>query len=116
MITAKLNLRQLNHAFMTTPKGAKVLVIPIVDNHLFEGEKGIYLDLVGFEIKAPKEGEDTHILKQSFKKEELEKMTEEQRKALPILGNARVSSGFAHKEPEPKGSETIHAGLKDLPF
>lgn len=117
MITLKINLRQLQHALMTTPKGTKALVIPIAENSLFEGEKGIYLDLVGFYIKNPKPNEDTHLLKQSFSKEKLAAMTDEAKKALPILGNARISSGQAqHDEPEPKGSDTVVKGIDDLPF
>ncbi len=118
MFTAKLNLRQLNHAFMTTPKGNKVLVIPIEENNLFEGEKGIYLDLVAFEIKNPKEGEDTHLIKQSFSKDKLAAMTEDQKKALPILGNARISSGSQRSEAEPKDANNgkVAAGIEDLPF
>ena len=117
MITAKLNLRQLSHAFMTTPKGTKVIVLPIAENNLFEGEKGLYLDLVGFEIKNPKTGEDTHLLKQSFSKEKLAAMPDDVKKALPILGNARILSGQAqHGEAEPKGSNDVAAGIGDLPF
>lgn len=117
MITLKINLRQLTHSLMTTPKGAKVIVIPIAENSLFEGEKGLYLDLVGFEIKNPEAGKDTHIIKQSFSKEKLAAMTDEAKKALPIIGNARVSSGQAqHGEPEPKGSNSVAAGVNDLPF
>ena len=119
MITVKLNLRQLSHALMTTPKGAKVIVIPITENNLFEGEKGIYLDMVGFEVKNAEPGKDTHIIKQSFSKEKLEAMPEDVRKALPILGNARVSSSQAqHGEPAPKdvNNGAVADGLGDLPF
>lgn len=118
MITLKVNLRQLVHSQMTTPKGAKCIVIPIVENNLFEGEKGIYLDLVGFERKEVKEGEDTHLLKQSFSKDKLAAMTDEQKKALPILGNARVSSGGQRSEPEPKDANggVVADSIDGLPF
>jgi hypothetical protein len=121
MITLKLNLRQLKHALMTTPKGAKVIVIPIVDNNLFEGKEGIYLDIVGFDYEDKTLGKqypDTHLLKQSFKKEELAAMSEDQKMALPILGNARVASGTAHAEPAPKdlNNGVVAKGIDDLPF
>ena len=116
MFTAKLNLRQLYHALMTSPKGAKCIVIPIAENNLFEGEKGIYLDLVAFELKNPEAGKDTHMIKQSFAKDKLAAMSDEQKKALPILGNAKITSGGSHVEPEPKGSDTVAAGADGLPF
>jgi hypothetical protein len=118
MISFKINLTQLNHARMKTPKGADVVVIPINENSLFVGEKGIYLDIVGFEVKNPENGKDTHILKQSFSKEVRAAMPEEVLKALPIIGNARISSGQAHAEPEPRdmNNGTIANGIGDLPF
>jgi hypothetical protein len=76
------------------------IVLPIEVNKLFKGEKGIYLDLIAFEIENPKEGsKDTHLVKQSFSKEEREKMTDEQLKALPIIGNLRVWNGTSESEP-----------------
>jgi len=118
MITGKINLRQLNHALMTTPKGAKVVVIPIAENNLFEGEKGIYLDLIAFELKNPEAGKDTHLVKQSFSKEVLEAMDEEKKKNLPILGNLRVSEGGARGEAPPAdlNAGKVATGLDDLPF
>lgn len=118
MITLKIDLRQLHHALMTTPKGTKAIVIPIEQNKLFEGEKGVYLDIVGFEFedKSDKKYKDTHLLKQSFSKEEREKMTDEELKALPILGNARVGNSGGYSEAPPKGPDTVAASEDDLPF
>ena len=116
MITGNINLRQLKHALMVTPKGARAIIIPIEANKLIEGKKGVYLNLVGFdyEDKSDKQYKDTHLLKQSFSKEELAKMTEEERKALPILGNMRVA-GSSHGEAEPNGSDEV-VTEDDLPF
>lgn len=119
MITLKLNLTQLKHARMKTTKGVECIVIPIVENYLFIGEKGIYLDIVGFEVKNPQPGKDTHLLKQSFSKEKLATFTDEQKKSLPIIGNARISTGsFTHSEPEPNdlNSGTVADGIDGLPF
>jgi hypothetical protein len=120
MITLKLNFRQLKHSMMKTPKGNEVLVIPIKDNFLYQGEKGIYLDIVGFEFedKTDKQYKDTHILKQSFKKEYLESLSEDEKRAIPIIGTARISGSQPHGEPEPKdmGGGKIADGLNDLPF
>jgi hypothetical protein len=102
---------------MVTPKGTKVIVIPIAENNLFEGEKGLYLDIVGFERKEVKEGEDTHLLKQSFSKEKLAAMTDEAKKALPIIGNARVFGGQrSESEPKDANNGAVAEGINDLPF
>ena len=90
--SAKINLLQL-HAVVKNIKSqsgeVECIVIPIRQNSLFKGEKGIYLDLQGFELKQKREGsKDTHIIKQSFPKEVYDKLTDEQKKELPILGNA----------------------------
>ena len=117
-VSAKVNLMQLN-AVRKMFKGqlgeVECLVIPIEKNKLFVGEKGIYLDIVGFELKEPnKDSKDTHILKQSFSKEEREKMSDEQLKALPILGNMRIWEGTM--EAEPVSAMIIQDEESDLPF
>jgi hypothetical protein len=123
MITLSLKLTALKHALMTTPKGAKVIVIPIEDNNLWTSEKtpGVYgINIVGFEFedKTGKQYPDTHLLKQSYSKAELEAMTEEQKKALPILGNARVSGGGERGEAPPQdlNAGKVATGLDDLTF
>lgn len=91
------------------------LVIPIQKNRLFVGEKGIYLDVVGFDVKEPKnDSKDTHILKQSFSKDVREKMSDEELKALPILGSLRVWDGPG--ESEPSSSMAVQNEDDDLPF
>ena len=118
MITLSINLRQLEHALMETKKGTKGIFIPIEKNNLFEGKKGIYLKIAGFEFKdkSDKQYKDTHLLKQSFSKEELEKMSDDEKKALPILGNARVSGSGSRSEAPPKGSNEVVTEPDDLPF
>lgn len=117
-ISGKLNLLQL-HAVrkMVTGKMGPVecLVIPIEKNKLFVGEKGIYLDLIAFEIEKPKEGsKDTHLVKQSFSKEVREEIGEEELKKLPILGNLQVWDG--QSESVPVSSGELQNEDDDLPF
>ena len=93
-ISGKLNLLQL-HAVRKMITGqlgpVECLVIPIEKNKLFVGEKGIYLDLIAFELEKKKEdSKDTHLVKQSFSKEVREAMPEDELKSLPILGNLQV--------------------------
>lgn len=120
-ISGKLNLLNLHGAIkMINGKLGPVecVIIPLEKNKLFKGEKGIYLDLIAFEIAHDKRREgskDTHLVKQSFSKEVRESMTEEQIKALPILGSLQVwDEGFT--ESEPVSSSTTLGEDDDLPF
>lgn len=117
-VSAKINLMQLNAVRKMFNAGAgpiECLVIPIEKNKLFVGEKGIYLDIVGFEVKEPKkDSKDTHILKQSFNKEEREKMSDEVLKSMPILGNMRIWEGTM--EAEAISPMTIEPETDDLPW
>ena len=92
------------------------LVIPIELNSLFKSDKGVYLDLIAFELANKKEGsKDTHIVKQSFNKEKREAMTEEEVKAMPILGNHAVwSDGQSSQEPTSSAAPVNEND--DLPF
>lgn len=87
-----LNLSRLNGAFFTNIKGKnatkRCLVIPVDDAGLYVGEKGAYLGLVCYEQRDARFG-DTHLVKRSLTKAEREGMTEEQRRAQPILGNMK---------------------------
>lgn len=119
MITGKINLMNL-HAVKRFEKGAaglvECLIIPIEKNKLFVGEKGVYLDIIAFDITNKKpDQKDTHLVKQSFSKEEREKMTEEQLKAVPILGNLCVLSG-ERPESEPVSNMQTLEPDSDLPF
>jgi len=89
----RLDLLKLNNAFMRNMTGRtatkRCLIIPVDDNDsIFLGEKGCYLNLSAFEVSNPQYG-DTHVIKGDIPKEIHERMTEEQRNALPILGNMR---------------------------
>ena len=125
-ISIKLNLKQLKHVEreMKGKDGNKirVLILPVAENHLFEGDKGTYLDLTAIEIKNKKgDSKDTHLIKQDLPKAVYEKMSEEQRKSTPIVGNAIL---WGRREPEPNKSESFSDSAidqynddhDDLPF
>ncbi|RPJ58296.1 MAG: hypothetical protein EHM12_08030 [Dehalococcoidia bacterium] len=121
-IGGKINLRQLVNVVMNIQGKAgnpvKCLVLPIEVNKFFESEDGksIYLDMIGFPIKERKpDKKDTHIVKQSFSKEVREKMTDEQLKALPILGNFTDWSNIARPEAEPNTTKEIEATTVIIP-
>lgn len=118
-ISVKVNLRQLKHTVKEMKKkdGSKLecLIIPIEPNHLYKGEKGVYLDLQAFELKEKKEGsKDTHLVKQSLPKEVYNGLSDEQKNAIPIIGNAILWNGTS--EPEPQTDNSIDDADDDLPF
>lgn len=101
-LSTKLNLAALKHTRKLL-KGASgeidCLIIPIKENNLFVGDKGLYLDLNHFPIKSPAEGQkDSHLVKQSLPKELLEKMSDEEKKAMPILGNTKEWGSIGSSE------------------
>lgn len=118
----RADLQKLTNTFLRNFTSAKTgatkrcICIPIDDNpNMYLGEKGCYLNMTAVEVSNPQFG-DTHILKPDLPKEIRERMTQEQRDALPILGNMRplvkgqainqtVNSEQAESEPQ-----------DDLPF
>lgn len=117
-ISGKLNFLQLK-AVIKKMKGQsgeiECLVIPIKDNNLFKGEKGIYLDLIAFEVKEKKaDSKDTHLIKQSLSKEVRESMSEEDLKSMPILGNLSVWG--ENNQSDPVSSSVTTNEEDDLPF
>ena len=101
-------------------KQKKCLVIPIAENHLFEGEKGIYADFIAWEMKEKKENGTTHLLKQSLPKEVRSAMTDEQKKSLPIFGDMKdVQTETKELEAYSVPNQTEYATsapVDDLPF
>lgn len=89
----KLNLLSLKNTAVTRIKGAQetrlCLVIPIEENHLFVGEKGVYLDLTAFGLRETGRHGDTHLIKQSLPKHAYNSMSEAERKEQPLLGSMR---------------------------
>lgn len=89
----RIDLLRLQNAFMRNLTGKtstkRCIVIPVDDNpSMFLGEKGCYLNAVAYET-ANRQFGDTHFLKPDMPKEVRDRMTEDERAALPILGNMR---------------------------
>lgn len=88
----RINLSSLVH-IVTSVKGksgnqVEGVFIPFEKNNIFKGQKGLYLDLIAFPIKNKQtDSKDTHLIKQSFSKEQREKMGKEEADNLPIVGN-----------------------------
>lgn len=117
----KQNLLALPGAFVANIQGKtakkRCLCIPIDEAHLYEGEKGVYLNLNMWATKDSKYG-DSHYLTLNLPKEVRDAMTEEQKKSLPILGNVKVIElpprqlQEAVEIPAPQSNDD----LDDLPF
>jgi hypothetical protein len=114
-LNIKLNLANLKAVcrFENGESGpVECMIIPLEANHLFKGKSGVYLDMTGWELKEKKD-ERTHLIKQSLPKDVFKAMTEEEKRAMPILGDV---SAWEHSEAEPVSDmETLPAGSK-LPF
>jgi hypothetical protein len=116
-ITIKLNLTQFHSVIkpMPTQSGKIVdcVILPIEKNHFFKGEKGVYADLIAFELKNKKEGiKDTHAIKQSFPKEYFEKLSQDEKNNLPFIGGLIVWDENYSSEKAP----VIQNETDDLPF
>ena len=115
----RINLLAIKGAFTKEMKSSqgqvKCLVIPILPgkSRLFDGKQGLYLDLAAWESKSEY---SSHLVKESVSKEEREKMSEEERKQQPTVGN--MSEMKQEKASDSASAPTVE-GLEDdndLPF
>ena len=123
---AKLNLLKLKRAGVMQIQGRgevlRCLVIPIEENNIFVSTddnnrpKAAYLDLTAWALQNPKYDE-THMIKQSLPKEVREKMTDEEKKAMPILGGMRPASFEVQNAATTSDAPFAHTqNSDDLPF
>lgn len=115
----KTDLLKVKGAFVTNIKGKtatkRCLCIPVEDSGLFLGQKGCYLNLTAIEMTNP-QYQDTHCIKVSYDKEVYEQMTEEERKAQPIIGGLHELKQSV-SAPEQMTVNTFYAPEdEDLPF
>lgn len=96
----------------------KCLIIPIEENDLYLSENGAYLGLNAFESSGLRDGK-THLLKQNHTKEVREKMTDDERKNMPVLGDAKP---IVRNQPDAVNAEEYTPDndksvlIDDLPF
>jgi len=118
-----LNLMKLKNVGVSCLNSArsgitkKCLIIPIEDNKLFVTEKGVYLNLIAFE--SDKFDDQSHLIKQSFSKEELEKMSDNEKNSYPILGGIKKPlepTGDTYTSPTNTEANVEKAPIDDLPF
>lgn len=93
MIKSSITLTALQSVVreMKAKDGSKIqaLIIPLEANNLKEVGGKVYLNLVHFEMKESKDYA-THITKQSLPKEVYEKQTQDDKDAMPLLGNLKL--------------------------
>ncbi len=95
------------------------LAIPIGINNLSVADNNeIYLNMVAWESDKLKNGQ-THLLKQSLPKELVDRMSDEEKKSMPILGSVKPMKS----EPRPLEVYEVPASASaepapadDLPF
>lgn len=99
--------------------------VPIEDNKLFVSKdesnktKGAYLNFVAFENKQPGKFGDTHMIKQSIGKDARSKMSDEEKRAIPIFGNMKPMefNNATHAVEAPvETSYNKEEDSSDLPF
>lgn len=115
-LSIKIDLLKIKHTGITNllnkkKEKIKCLVIKLDNEDLYVGEKGIYLNLTGYAVEESKFNQ-THILKINYDKDFFSKMTEEERKNTPIIGNIKE---FEKKEIETTLKDVINEE-EDLPF
>lgn len=112
----KTDLLKVKGAFVTNIKGKsatkRCLCIPIDDSGLFLGKQGCYLNMTAIEMQNP-QFSDTHCIKVSFDKEVYEKMTEEEKKAQPIIGGLHQ---LERKQEQMPVNGYMEPEEDDLPF
>jgi len=118
----KEDLLKLKGAFVTNIKGKtatkRCLVIPIDESGLFAGEKGVYLSITASELREPKY-EDTHCLKVQLDRDAYNALSEEERRAIPIIGGMHE---FQTQTKTMRVTQTLDASTQienpddDLPF
>ena len=112
----KINLALMNNVKTITSKkdNEKYVCIPLSENYIFEGKKGLYLDLTAYSYDG-KFGE-SHFLKNRIPKDVYEKMSEDDKKNTPIIGclsPLEMDNGITEKADFQDFNEVLN---EDLPF
>lgn len=117
----KLDLLKLKGATVRNIQGRtatkRCLIIPVDEcDGMFLGEKGCYLNLTAIEMQNPKFN-DTHCIKPDLPREKREAMTDEEQRAIPIVGGLHT---IEITQPTMQVNGTMgaeaFASTEDLPF
>lgn len=133
----KIDLLKMRGAFVQNLRGStatkRCLVIPVDETDgLFVGEKGVYLNLTAVAMEQARYS-DTHYIKPNLDKDAYYALSEEARRAIPIIGGMhelqsraaqqQAQGGYApqqpYQTPTPQAAQAPAAagGVDDdLPF
>lgn len=111
----KLDLSRLNGVKIVEINGKQYVQIPVEDNPLYVSDKtnGAYLDLVVTSYFTPKYGA-THYIKPSINREDYLKMSQAQRKNIPIVGTLMPLGTPVNQQIQENQNKIIT--INDLPF
>lgn len=119
----KIDLKKLSGAMLGRVNGENCVIVPVEKNGIFCSDKGAaYIDLAALELKQEGKFGDTHLVKRSLRKDERERMTDEERDGQPILGglkpfgNTGVPANVPEVTVEETDAETAVKDDEDLPF
>lgn len=114
--TVKINLALMNGVKTITSKknNEKYVCIPLSENYIFEGRKGLYLDLTAYSYDG-KFGE-SHFLKNRIPKDVYEKMSDEDKKNTAIIGSMSVLEMDNGITEEADIEDFNEVSNEDLPF
>ena len=112
----KINLALMNgvKTIISKKDNEKYVCIPLSANYIFEGRKGLYLDLTAYSYDG-KYGE-SHFLKNRVPKDVYEKMSEDDKKNTPIIGSLsplEMDNGMTEKADYQEFEEVSE---NDIPF
>ena len=123
----KLDFLKFKNSCVISVKGKtgekKGVFVPIEDNGLFvttdenNKAKGAYFNFAVFENKQVGKYGDTHMIKQSIDKDARSKMSDEEKRAMPIFGNMKpMEFNNATHAVEPPVAPVSHEEEDSLPF
>lgn len=82
----KLNLSKLRRVKYLQKDDDLYICIPMKANQIFNGQKGMYLELTAFELKN-RQFNESHLVKLSVPSKVLKELSDEQKRELPIVGS-----------------------------
>lgn len=103
-LQAKIDLKKVRKSFIYEIQGkaskVKCLCIPLTELYVGKpndkGEVSVYIDLDIIDRKDISQYGDTHLIKQKLPKAIYDSLSEDEKKSIPIIGNAKE----LHKKPQ----------------
>lgn len=110
----KIDLLKFAGARVVKVQGEQAILIPTeLNQEIFVGQKGAYLNMTAIGLKEASQYGDTHFVKGNLPRDIFDKMTDEEKRSQPIIGNMRpveAKKAAATEAPEDE------VEIDDLPF